>query len=287
MNSLTAEIRLILRNDLRLLWRDVQATRWKSVMSVSLLVVLFLFANALSIALFFGFRQQPSLGYETLAWLFFGFVMLGAAMNHAISVLFERADFDLLLASPVSPRAILFARQATMTVGAAIGVAMFLLPMLNGALLALSWRYAAGYAVWLLLACAVASAGVWFTLILVKWLGPRRARTWAQVMAAGLGASVYLVVQGQNFMPMETRTAILARTAQLLSQPAIAFVAQAGRGELRPLLALTGLTASFAFLTARLLARMFISGVQEAGGISPGQNEAAGAATFSSTACCA
>jgi ABC-2 type transport system permease protein len=193
--------------------------------------------------------------------------MLGAAMNHAISVLFERADFDLLLASPVSPRAILLARLAAMTAGAALSVALFLLPLIHGAMLAMSWSFATGYIVWLLLACAVASAGVWFTLLLVKWLGPRRARVWAQVVAALLGASVYLVFQGQNFLPIDQRERVVSRLAHFLEQPQVAFVARAAQGEVLPLLALLGLTGVCALLTTRLLARMFVGGVQEAGGI--------------------
>jgi ABC-2 type transport system permease protein len=269
MTSLAAQTGLILRNDLRLLWRDLSVTRWKNYLSGSLIAVLFLIFNAISITLFFVIRRQPPLGAETLAWLFFGFLMLGAAMNHAISVLFERADFDLLLASPVSPRAILLARLATMTAGAALSVALLLLPLINGALFALSWHYTTGYAVWLLLSCAVASGGVWFTLLLVKWLGPRRARTWSQVVAAGLGASVYLGFQGQNFIPIEQRIELVAQASRFFSHPAIAFIARAGRGEAWSLLALAIISAGFAAATTRLLGRMFISGVQEAGGITP------------------
>ncbi|MEO5958955.1 MAG: hypothetical protein ABIZ49_09245 [Opitutaceae bacterium] len=278
MNSLAAQTRLILRNDLRLLWRDLRSGRMKEYLSVGLFVVLFCIFNAIAIGIFFAFRQSPPLGAETLAWLFFGFLMLGAAMNQAIVVLFERADFDLLLPSPVSPRAILLARLATVTVGAALAVAMFLLPLLNGALLAVSWRYAAGYLVWLLLSGAVASAGVWFTLLLVKWLGPRRARTWAQVVAAVLGASVYLVTQSQQFLHGrgDASGRVFGQIVEALAQPPVSFIAQAGRGDPLALLALAGLTAVFAGLTTRLLGRMFVGGVQEAGAIVPKRRSRAG-----------
>ena len=269
MNSLAAQTRLILRNDLRLLWRDLKAGRAGAWANGALIGVLFAVANIIAITVCFIFHRQPAIGYETLAWFFFGFVMLSAAMNQAISVLFERSDFDLLLSSPVSPRAILLARTATMSVGAASSAALLLLPLLNGALLAISPRYAAGYLVWLLLSCAVASAGVWFTLLLVKWLGPRRARTWAQVVAALLGAGIYLLMQGQNFLPIDERGKFLAAMTSVLSHPVLAFVARAGRGELLPLLALAVIAAAFVALTTRVLARMFIGGVQEGGAITP------------------
>lgn len=274
MSPLAAQTRLILRNDLRLLWRDLMATRWKDYLSISLVVVLFLIANAIAIPIFFAIGRQPPLGAETVVWLFFGFAMLSAAMNHAIKVLFERSDFDLLLSAPISPRAILLARTAAMSAGAALSVAIFLLPLLDGALLALSPHYTAGYLVWLLLSCAVSSAGVWFTLVLVKWLGPRRARVWAQVVAALLGASVYLVVQGQSIIRESLRTGWLDRATRILDFPAISFVARAGRGERWPLLALATLSILFTALTIRLLARMFIGGVQEGNAIAPGRKRA-------------
>ena len=269
MSSLAAQTRLVLRNDLRLLWRDIMATRWKDYLSVSLIVVLFLIANAIVIPIFFIFHCRPPLTGETIAWLFFGFMMLSAAMNHAIKVLFERSDFDLLLSAPISPRAVLLARTAAMGAGAALSVALFLLPLLNGALLAVSPGYAAGYLVWLLLACTVSSAGVWFTLLLVKWLGPRRARIWAQVVAAVLGAGVYLVFQSQSFIRESLRSEFVSHALRLLDQPAVSFVARAGRGEPLPLLALAAVSVVFTALTTRLLARMFIGGVQEGNAVAP------------------
>lgn len=268
MNVVLTQARLILRNDLRLLWRDMGSGKWRTLSrSLGLVGAAFCAANILAIIIFFAVRRTPPLEAETIAWLFFGVIMLGAAMNHAISVLFERADFDLLLAAPISPRAILLARLAAMTCGAALSAAFFLLPLLNGALLALSWHYLAGYVVWLLLAGGVASAGVWLTLLLVQWLGPRRARVWAQVLAAVLGASVYLAIQSHNFISSDASTRLVSQAARALSHPAISFIAHAGRGEWFPLLALALVAFAFTGLTARVLGKMFIGGVQEAGGI--------------------
>ena len=269
MSAFVAQTRLILRNDLRLLWRDLLASRFRSIGNVSLLVTLFVIANAISIAVFFGIGRQAPLAGETFVWLFFAFLILGTAMNQAISVLFERADFDLLLTAPISPRAILVARLAAISVGAALSVAILLLPLLNGAILALSWHYLAGYVVWLLLSCAVASVGVWITLLLVQWLGPRRARTWSQVIASVLGASIYLLIQGHNLLPADLRSEASGYAVRIVTHPALAFIGRAGRGEPVPLLTLAALTGIFATLTTRLLAKLFIGGVQAAGGISP------------------
>jgi ABC-2 type transport system permease protein len=281
MKTVLAQARLILRNDLRLLWRDLGNSKWRTlVRSGALVGILFVVLNVASIALLFALRPSPSLGAETLIWLFFAFLMLGTAMNQAISVLFERADFDLLLASPVSARAILLARITGMTCGAALSAAIFLVPLLNGAVLALSWRYSAAYLVWWLLACLVASAGVWLTLLLVRWLGARRARVWAQVLSAVLGGSVYLVIQGQNFLPIEQRERFVLQAVRLLEHPVISLIARAGRGEILPLFGLTLTTVASTTLTARLLGKMFIGGVQESAGVVSAQKKKSGTYAF-------
>lgn len=269
MNSLAAQTWLILRNDLRLLWRDLLTGKMRMFSSFAFIGFLFVLLNAVSILVFVLLHRSPPLVAETIAWSFFAFVMLGAAMNHAISVLFERADFDLLLSSPVSPRAILLARLSAMTVGAALSAAMFVVPLLNGATIGASAHYLWGYLVWWLLAATVASAGVWGTLLLVRWLGPRRARTWAQVIAAVLGATLYLGFQSQNLMPREMRGVFAAKMMLIFGHPALTIVARAGRGEWPALLTLTALAGAFALLTTRLLARLFVTGIQEAGGIKP------------------
>ena len=64
MSSLGAQTRLILRNDLRLLWRDLMASQMKNFLRVGLIVVLFCLANAVAIAVFFAFRRAPPLGAE-------------------------------------------------------------------------------------------------------------------------------------------------------------------------------------------------------------------------------
>lgn len=260
---------LILRNDLRLLWRDVKTGRMGAYANFVLVAALLIVANVVSIAIFVALGRAPSLNLQTVAWLFFGFMMLGAAMNHAIRVLFERADFDLLLASPISPRAILLARLTTMTVGAALASGLFVVPLANGMIAGVSSRYAAIYPVWLLLSCISASAAVWGTLLLVQWLGARRARTWAQVISAVLGAGVYLVVQGQNILRLKFRPGVIDGWHELFRRLRVDYLARAGQAEFGPLLAVALLAALSIAITTKLLHRMFITGVQEAGGIAP------------------
>lgn len=265
MNRLGAQIRLILRNDLRLLWRDLRSGKLQVFANGVFGGIALLAFHALALALFFNLRQPPTLVIENIAWVFFTFLMLGSAMNHAIVVLFERSDFDLLIASPVSPRAILLARLISMTIGAWASAALLLLPALDSAVIALSRRYIAGYFVWALLAAIVASGGIWFSLALVRWLGPRRARMWIQVLAGVLGAMIYLAFQSQNYLPLEYGSAVWRTCARVLATPAFLTIARAGRGQPLAFAELATVAALVVALTARQLARIFISGVQEAG----------------------
>lgn len=262
---LLAQTWLILRNDFRLLWRDFRAGKLHAFSSGVFLGIVFVLVQAVTILMFIGLRRPPPLGIEAFAWFFIGFVMLGAGMNTAVTVLFERADFDLLLSAPISPRAILLARLCAMTAAAALAVAFFFVPMLNGAIIGLSPRYLYGYLTWLFVATATTSVGVWLTLLLVRWLGARRARTWAQVIAALLGATIYIVFQLHNALPPEVRGAMASSTARLFANPAFTVIARAGRGELLPLLVLFATAGAFTMVTTHLLGRIFVTGIQEAG----------------------
>ena len=264
MTGLARETWLILRNDFRLLWRDVRSGKLQAFSSLTFLGIAFVVMHAVTILMFSSMPRAPHIGFEALAWFFVAFVMLGAGMNNAVTVLFERADFDLLLSSPVSPRAILLARLCAMTAAAALSVAFFFVPLLNGAAIGLSPRYLYGYAAWALVATSVTCIGVWFTLVLVRWLGAPRARTWAQVIAALLGATIYILFQIHNTLPPDVRGAMAIGLTRLFAHPAFTLLARAGRGELFPFLTLVALALATATGTTRLLGRIFITGIQEA-----------------------
>jgi|GEM_PF-1327916 len=263
MSALFKQTRLILRNDLRLLWRDFRASKFKIASSKTLLIALIVLLNAVSILAIAVLKPAPSLSLEAGLWAFFVFLMLGASMNHAIALFFERADFDLLLPSPISTRAILLARLAAMSVSAFIGVALFLVPLLNGAIAGISVKYFAGYGVWAMLAIIAASLGIWLTLAMVRVLGARRARIWVQIFAAVLGASIYLAFQLQNHLSSAGRFAFWGKLQSVAAVSGFTHVARAARGDIPDLLMLAVIAAFVAVVTARQLARTFLTGIQE------------------------
>src|SRR5476651_1121589 len=208
--------------------------------------------------------SPPPLQVEGVIWWFFAFVMLGTAMNAAIGSLYERADFDLLLASPVSTQAVLFARLGSIAAVAFLSVGIFVLALLDPALFFFSPRYLAGFVVWVLLAIVAAAVGTSFTLGLVHLLGARRARTVSQVIAALLGTSVYLASQLPNMLIHTAGAGFLMRFyARIGRFPAFLFPAHAGRGEAGALAALALVAVAALGLTVRLLTRTFVSGLQD------------------------
>ena len=265
MSALLKQTRLILRNDLRLLWREIRSGKLKIATGATLLVLVLLVLHAISIFAFSHLNQTPPLAVEAGLWAFFGFLMLGAAMNQAIGLFFERADFDLLLSSPIATRAVLLARITVMSVGAFVGAGLLLMPLLDGIIVGFSPTYLFGYAVWILLSIVAACVGVWLTLALVRLLGARRARIWVQVLAAVLGAAIYLSFQIQNHLPPADKAAFWDSLRTAADWLGFSHLARAGRGELTELLLLVAITALAAFITSRQLARTFLTGLQESG----------------------
>lgn len=263
MSALLGQTRLVLRNDLRLWWRDLRSGKSKLLTNGLLLGLGLTVLHAISLLLFFNLRHSPPLGVEAGVWAFFGFLMLGGAMNQAISLFFERADFDLLLSSPLPARAVLLARLSVMSLAAFVGAALLLLPILNGIIIGFSPTYLAGYITWALLAILVASAGVWMTLALVRALGPRRARIWIQIVAALLGASVFILIQTQNYLPASQKHTFWLFLTRAIDWLGLTHLARAGRGELTQLLPLAAISLAAVLLTARQLARVFLTGLQE------------------------
>lgn len=267
-SPLFSPARLILHNDLRLIWRGFRAGRWRSLGSAGLIVLALLGAHGFAFLFMLPLHGTlPPLYIESVLWSIFGFLMLSAAMNHAISLLYERADFDLLLGSPVSPRAVLLARLASITIGALTSVAIFIVPLLNLAPFRISATYLWGWLVWLLLGVLTAAVGVGLTLSAVRWLGLRRARVTVQVLAALLGAVIFLATQVPRMLPARQGRAFYQQLLNVAHHPAFTVLGRAGRGEPLPLIGLVLATVGIATWATRRMAQTFIAGTQDASAI--------------------
>ncbi len=265
MNSTLAQVGLLLKNDLRLLLRAWLSRKRSMLFSAILISALFALFHTISIGFFSLVPVELSPQVEALTWGFFVFMMMGAAMASAISLLFDHNDLDLLFASPVAPRAVLITRILTLFVGALLSSGLALIPLINGAVIGRGVRYLAAYPTWIFLALISASIGSSAALGLVRLLGPRQARIWVQILGAVVGAAVYLAFQSSRFIPEGETNQIWDTFKALLASPPGLLVAQAGRGSWADLLVLGSLAVVSTTISGRLLARVFLSGVQESG----------------------
>lgn len=126
--------------------------------------------------------------------------MLSMALRASVLALFERGDLDLLLSSPLSSRSI-FGVRLLGVAGSTSGLFLYLFAPLANAGLALGQPGWLGiYVTLAALALQAACVAMLVTLVLVRWLGPRRTRVVAQVLAAVAGGLLFLLSQSANLV---------------------------------------------------------------------------------------
>lgn len=263
MTSTAAQTRLLLRNDFRLLVRGLLSSKHSLLLSGIIMGVGLILFHAIAIAVFSYLAAAPTIEVQAMTWAFFIFMMLGAAMANAIRLLFDHNDLDLLFASPLSPRAVLLSRILSLFLGSLLSTALIVLPLINGAIIGISRRFAAAYPTWIFLALISASVGTSTALALVRLMGPRRARTWVQVFGAVVGAAVYLAFQSSRFIQSGEPNQMLDTFKTVINSAPGRTVARAGNGSWIDLLFLGGIAVVCTAFTARLLSQIFLSGVQE------------------------
>ena len=261
-------------HDLRQSWRAFDAaigglTRFKAAMLAAALAAVHL---GFWWGLWFGgtdgaLARDASLSSSiALGVLFVLPGIVAQAMVATTRALYAHGDLELLLASPVSLRAILAARAVAIAASAIAWFAFLLLPLANVCALAGRLHWLAMYPA--LAACGLfgAAVGIMLALAFFAIAGPRRARLVAQIAATVVGGAFVLGAQGYAMLPAATRAAV----TETLAAPApagwldwrvlIALPARAAAGE--PLaLALWMLAALIVFVLVVLaLGERFRSG---------------------------
>ena len=189
-------------------------------------------------------------------------LMLAQSLNAATVALYERNDLDLLLSSPLPAQRVLTVR------GLGIAVLSSLLYLLLTSLLVLPLA-ALGEVRWLGALVVVAglgllsaAAGLLLAMGLFAVLGARRTRLAAQVLAAVIGAAVFLISQARNLLPKAELARLTRRITGLGGvgvDPAspTAWLGRAAAGDPLPLLLFALASLGAFLLVARLLGRRF------------------------------
>ena len=210
--------------DLKLSWRGLFGPlQDKSpAMGVAILlgIVAALHAAAWPLGLWIGAHGDGlTTGARTAALFVLPWTM-ASPMSAMSRNLAQRGDLDLLLASPVSLRALFAARLLALGLESVGASAMLLGPLADVLALQGHPNWLALYPTLLGAGLSGAALGAGLALALAFALGPRKARTASQLMAAVIGGSAALAAQAAAFLPDGAR-AVLARwiPADLLDPP--------------------------------------------------------------------
>jgi len=227
-------------------------------------------------------RASPSahpgslqLGLGSALWAFLLFVMLSGGLVRAIVVLHEQDDSNLLLSSPVLPRAILAARLFGNALQSCLVDGFIIVPYLDVLLFtSRNWRFLWGYPVWFALALIVTSVDGLFSFGLIRWFGLRRARLLSQAVP-------FILIFGVTFFAGSLSVSIAQMNAEsghssmspvmqarflALAHSSFAWIARAAQGDPFFLLLIFVVTAALAWITLRQTERAFVEGTQELAG---------------------
>ena len=276
----------LLSHELRLSWYKLTASSAKgpaqrgmrkSSMAIWIALALILHGSAFFIVKTVSGRAAglpPQMGMIVTAILAaLATLMLSTGLRTSVEALFERADLDLLLSSPLSSRSIFTVRLAAVVLWVASTYLLLLAPLAHMGLVLGQFRWLAIYPAIVSIAMVVASVAMLFTLGLVRLLGVRRTRVVAQVIGALSGAFLFLLSQmGGNLGGREKQgLAWLTRLVNPASLPGPESLAwlpgRALLGEPLPLLLLVFAGSAAFFFTVRFTHAFFVRGVQQSAGM--------------------
>lgn len=127
--------------------------------------------------------------------------MIAQGLLGASRTLHDRADLDLLLASPLSPRIVFAARVLALAASSLGSVGILLLPIAHTAALLGRPGWLIVYPILISLAVAGTAVGVIAAMAVYHYAGPRRARLIAQLTATAIAGGFVLSAQIWALLP--------------------------------------------------------------------------------------
>ena len=122
----------------------------------------------------------------TLLW------QISQAISHFTRLLYSRSDLDLLLSSPISPRAVVGAHAFVAAIEIIIVVGVFLFPMADMIAYRMGATWLAIYPASVASALLASACGLAITAGLFRLFGPRRTRTAAQIASTLIASAMIL-----------------------------------------------------------------------------------------------
>jgi len=224
-----------------------------------------------------------AVGAFTLVTIFT--LMLSQSLAAAVDALYERNDLDLLFSSPLEPRTVMTVRFLGVAASVfRVSAYFFVGPLIAIAVLGHP-QFLAAVVVLFALALASAGTGLLLTAGLFRLIGPRRTRTIGQVLAALVGASIFLASQMRQILGDDRTDSTMQQVIRLARDPAYQFPGldwplRALIGQPLPLLAAAAIGAGIFGVANAWLGPRFAADAAAAAGVGRGGGRArnAGAA---------
>jgi ABC-2 type transport system permease protein len=261
----------IVWNDLRQHGRSATGTLWVRwlvrLLALGGFISMHFLVGGLLKVLIEGTRNGGSGILEMMFWAGVAVLTFMAGIQLSLSVLFQRNDLDLMLCSPVPPSVILGARLTSLLLTEMLALGFFVLPVLDALVWYLPHRTAGPHLTWIGITLISVDLGLLLTLLLVRWLGVRRAKTVVQVVGALFGAMMFLFSQTYQYF----RQSVSATVDVEVKNHAWSNAASQGfdwllavpKGHILPLLGFALVLAAVTYGTIRLSAHAFLSGWQD------------------------
>jgi len=198
-------LRLLLRNEVRVRWRELTGeTRASTLLLMGAVIfggvhlILWFISRSLKGVLTAPLPPELVLLAALVVVVLFPFGV-ATGINHSVVALFDRGDLDLLGSSPVGSCTVFASRVIAVAASVFVALGLFMLPLASIGVLIGVPQLLGAVPTLAALSVVSASVGMLITLLLVRLLGARRARTTAQVLAAMSGALLFAASQIPNF----------------------------------------------------------------------------------------
>ena len=209
-------------HELRLSWRAALARSGGGVRGLVIICsVILAFTGFAGVPLGYVLRhyQLPisrlTIILSDLGLLAIASLMVSQTLSTATESLYQRGDLDLLFTAPIPPRRTLAGRFMALAVTVFLTFALMVSPLLIPVAIISHPTWLAFYLVLASTALGAAAMGLALSTFLFRLIGARRTRAVAQVIAAIIGASFFLVSQVNTFVGKSQSQGIWAQAKAL------------------------------------------------------------------------
>ena len=206
MTAAPASLVWFARHEFGLFWRDWVAMltagrRTRAALLVAVVVVIGIVLHLLALGLVDPWigdgrsPDKPTLVLVSGAGLLFWTVMLSQAMESVTRAYYARADLDLILSSPASARRLFAVRTGAIAVSTMLLSSLLAAPVVDVLVFQDGPKWFSIYGLLAALGALATAIAIGLTLLLFRFVGPKRTRLISQIVAAVIGAGFIIGIQ--------------------------------------------------------------------------------------------